>query len=135
MQEHKEKEMEKRDNKKKKMSGEKKFYMTTAIGCAVALAIIVILAVAISGKDTPVVENQANNQIIPEETLPSDREENDDEQVSTQPDGMIVPIASSSVSQEHGFHRVQRSASLHPDGTPYSTLPRSRAQMRTDRLS
>ncbi len=104
MQEHKEKEMEKRDNKKKKISGEKKFYMTTAIGCAVALAVIVILAVVISGKDTPVVENQANNQIIPEESLPSDREENEDEQVSTQPEGMIVPVASSSVSQEHGFH-------------------------------
>ena len=104
MQEHKEKEMEKRDNKKKKISGEKKFYMTTAIGCAVALAVIVILAVVISGKDTPVVENQANNQIIPEESLPSDREEKEDEQVSTQPEGMIVPVVSSSVSQEHGFH-------------------------------
>ena len=106
MQEHKEKEMEKKNNKKKKMSGEKRFYMTTAIGCAVALAVIVILAVTITGKDKPAVDNQVNNQIVPEENLPSDKENTEDEQVSTLPEGMIAPVASSSISQDHEIGRA-----------------------------
>ncbi len=109
MQEHKEKEMEKKDGKakRKKMNGEKRFYMATAIGCAVALAVIVVVAVSITSKATPIVNNQANNQVLPddEQNKPSDTETPpDDEQVSTLPDGMIAPVASSAVSQEHGFH-------------------------------
>lgn len=110
MQEHKEKEMEKKESKpkKRKTSGEKRFYMLTAIGCAVALAVIVIVAVVISGKDVPIVDNQANNQVLPddEQNEPSDGETPpaDDEQVSTLPEGMITPMATSAISQEHGFH-------------------------------
>ncbi len=110
MQEHKEKEMEKKEKKtkRKKMNGEKRFYMWTAIGCAAVLAAIVIVAVAVTGNDTPVIDNQVNNeQPAPddEQNEPSDTTPPaDDEQVSGLPEGMITPMESASVSQEHGFH-------------------------------
>lgn len=107
MQEQKEKEMEKKEKKtkRKKMSGEKRFYTWTALGCATALAAIVIVAVAITGKDKPV-DNQINNPPSNEQEIPSDNPTppTDDEQVSGLPEGMITPVAVSSVSQEHGFH-------------------------------
>ncbi|MBE5745222.1 MAG: M23 family metallopeptidase [Clostridiales bacterium] len=114
MQEQKDKEMEKDKDKNvkkaKRRGGERRFYMLTAIGCAVALAAIVIVAVAVSGKNTPVIDNQVNN----EQPLPDDNGNNekptdtpttpDDEQVSGEPEGMIAPVQSVTVSQEHGFH-------------------------------
>ena len=107
--EQKEKEMEKKSKKSrraKKMNGEKRFYMLTAIGCAVALAAIVIVAVAITGKDAPVVDNQINNTQPTPDDEPSDTvtPPADDEQVSGLPEGMISPMETATVAQEHGFH-------------------------------
>ena len=37
------------ENKKKRMNGEKKFYLFTAIGCAAVLVAIIAVALAVSG--------------------------------------------------------------------------------------
>ncbi|MBQ7924644.1 MAG: M23 family metallopeptidase [Clostridia bacterium] len=99
--------MEKKDKKTrkaKKWNGEKRFYLFTALGCAAALAAIVIVAVAVTGGDNGKVNDQANNP--PAQDQPSDTPlpPTDDEQVSGLPEGMIAPLESVSVSQEHGFH-------------------------------
>ncbi len=104
MQEQKDKEMEKKEQKSKKAkkwNGEKKFYMFTAIGCAVALAAIVIVAVAVSNVNNGKLKDQAGNPSIDQ---PTENPSPDDEQVSGLPEGMISPVETVSVSQEHGFY-------------------------------
>ncbi len=105
MQDNKEKEMETKEKKgkrakKSKMNGEKKFYLFTALGCAAALAAIVIVAIAISGGEKGKVDSQVENPPVDQ---PTENPTPDDEQVSGLPDGFLSPIESVSVSQEHGF--------------------------------
>ncbi len=130
MQEHKEKEMEKKETKMKrakKWNGEKRFYLFTAIGCAVALAAIVVVAVVIGGgnngkideqiQNPPAQDEPVDNPNNPDDDQPVDTPNNpddtdepvdtpnnpDDEQVSGTPNGMISPMESVAVSQEYGF--------------------------------
>lgn len=107
MKEQNEKEVKKEKKQRKKISGEKRFYMLTAIGCAVALVAIVVVAVAVSGGK--VENNQANNQPVQSTPLPDDSNTNgegnhDDEQVSGLPEGMISPLESVTVLNDYGFY-------------------------------
>lgn len=101
---------------KKKWKSEKKFYLATAIGCAVMLVAIVLTAVLVSGGNDVVVENPNSEN---SSTLPGDssgdgtgEEGNNggtgnDEQVSGTPEGMIAPIETVSVSNAYGFYYNQ----------------------------
>ena len=107
MKEQNEKEVKKEKKQRKKISGEKRFYMLTAIGCAVALLAIVVVAVAVSGGK--VEDNQANNQPvqstpIPDDSITNGEGNNNDEQVSGLPEGMISPLESVTVLNDYGFY-------------------------------
>ena len=110
--EKKEKKMKK---KKAKMNSEKRFYLLTAIGCAIALVAIVTVAVVASFggsvqqqggvDDTPSVQEPVEPN---EPSKPSDgngdQGNNDDEQVTITPEGMISPLETVSTMHEHGFY-------------------------------
>ena len=91
---------------KKEMNGEKRFYMMTAIGCAIALVAIVVVAVAVSG--SKVQNSEVNNQPVQSVPLPdagvNGEGNNDDEQVSGLPEGMISPLETVTVLNDYGFY-------------------------------
>ena len=105
------KEKEKK-NWKKWFKGERRFYLLTAIGCALALTAIIVVAVAISGDKTnePQVDSGNNGDnvvVIP----PKDDEqqvggnENEDQQPVVKPDeGMVSPVANMNVVNDYGFY-------------------------------
>ena len=92
---------------KKEMNGEKRFYTMTAIGCAIALVAVVVVAVAVSGRK--VENNQLNNQPVQSVPLPDagvngEGNNDDDEQVSGLPEGMISPLETVTVLNDYGFY-------------------------------
>ncbi len=102
MKEQNEKGKEKAIKTKRKWNGEKKFYLATAIGCAVMLVAIVVTAVVVSGMNRDVVVDNSggNSSTLPEN---SGDGSNDNEQVSGLPEGWIAPIEAVSVSNAYGF--------------------------------
>ena len=117
-------EKEKPIKMKRKWNNEKKFYLATAIGCAVMLLAIVVTAVLVTGGESDIVIENPNSGISSE--LPNTSEDNnpvdsgnsadqggeqggvtDDEQVSGLPDGFIAPIQAVSVSNSYGFYYNQ----------------------------
>jgi murein DD-endopeptidase MepM/ murein hydrolase activator NlpD len=93
---------EQQDKKKKKepMDGEKRFYLLTAIGCAVALTAIITVAVVFTGGNhtaTGNLDNINTNQ-------PSLDDGKDDEEVIVTPEGFVMPLQSVSVSNDYGFY-------------------------------
>ena len=107
-QNEKEKEIKTEKKSKKKISGEKRFYMLTALGCAAALVAIVVVAVAVSA--SRVEDNQAsNNAPIQSAPLPDDSNtngegDNNNEQVSGLPEGMLSPLETVTVLNDYGFY-------------------------------
>ena len=112
-QENKEEKMKK---KKSKISSEKKFYLFTAISCAVALVAIVVIAVAVSIGDST--QGQGGVGEKPGVETPIDppvgggsvddgQEDQDDEQVVVTPEGMIAPVEKVAVLNEYGFYHNQ----------------------------
>ena len=109
MQEQNEKEKKIR---KKRISGEKRFYLLTALGCAAALVAIVTVALVASVGD---VNNQVNNggnsgnqSVLP---TPPDEGNNggnnqggtgDNEQVVGKPEGMIMPVETAALILHFG---------------------------------
>ncbi|MBQ8685305.1 MAG: M23 family metallopeptidase [Clostridia bacterium] len=118
MKEQKEqKEKEKNSGKKKSWwNGERKFYLFTALGCAVALTAIIVVAVAVSnGSEASENQGGLNNGSNNEAVLPPDDEpsvdggkddDNDNEQVIVTPEGMVMPI-NNAVSTDYGFYYNQ----------------------------
>ena len=108
-QNEKEQELKKEKKSKKKISGEKRFYMLTALGCAAALVAIVVVAVAVSA--SRVEDNQVSNNPPAQSTpLPDSSDTNgeggnkDDEQVSGLPEGMVSPLETVTVLNDYGFY-------------------------------
>lgn len=118
------KEEEKAKNKKKRIGKEKRFYLATAIGCALALVTIVTVAVVASVDGgsgqvnaTPPASsapdtgdngngdnggnggNGGNNQ--------GDVGDNGGEQVGGTTDDMMMPVATVSVLNDYGFYHNQ----------------------------
>lgn len=94
---------EKKIQTKKKLNGEKRFYLATAIGCAVMLVAIVVTAVIVSSTSRDVVVDNTpsgGNTSV----LPGTGDNNNDEQVSALPEGMVVPIQTATVSNTYGFY-------------------------------
>lgn len=112
MKEQNEQKEKEKKNWKKWFKGERRFYLLTAIGCALALTAIIVVAVAISGDKTnePQVDsgnNGDNVAVIP----PKDDEqqvggnENEDQQPVVKPDeGMVSPVANMNVVNDYGFY-------------------------------
>ncbi len=107
------------ENKKKRtrINGEKKFYLLTAIGSAVALVAIVVIAIVVSNAvkvDSPAakvnssISSTQNGSSVEENSAPdvngsADNPEQN-EPVGTLPEGMVVPVASASVLNDYGFY-------------------------------
>lgn len=112
MKEQNEQKEKEKKNWKKWFKGERRFYLLTAIGCALALTAIIVVAVAISGDKTnePQVDSGNNGDnvvVIP----PKDDEqqvggnENEDQQPVVKPDeGMVSPVANMNVVNDYGFY-------------------------------
>ena len=98
--------------KKAKMSGERKFYLFTAIGCAAVLIAIIIVAIAVTnsgdveqGMRDPA-QSGAVIDPIPddgEEDKPADAEK-PDEPVVTLPEGMTLPVQAATLLNDYGFY-------------------------------
>ena len=112
MQEQNEKEKKIR---KKRISGEKRFYLLTAIGCAAALvAIVTVALVASVGENNHQAGNSGNtgNQSTLPPTADDDNnnnqgDANDDEQVVVKPEGMIIPVEEAGLIHDYGFYHNQ----------------------------
>jgi murein DD-endopeptidase MepM/ murein hydrolase activator NlpD len=111
--ENEKKEGENKEVKRKKvrLSGEKRFYLLTAIGCAVALVAVVIVAIAASvngSVDQGGVDKKPSVEApLPDDNKPAGGEEDDnkdDEQVVVTPEGMISPLETVTMLNEHGFY-------------------------------
>lgn len=112
MKEQNEQKEKEKKNWKKWFKGERRFYLLTAIGCALALTAIIVVAVAISGDKTnePQVDSGNNGDnvvVIP----PKDDEqqvggnENEDQQPVVKPDeSMVSPVANMNVVNDYGFY-------------------------------
>ncbi len=95
----------KEKNKKKWLSGERRFYLLTAIGCAVALFAIITVAVVVSNNGFQK-QSSVNTGVNNEQQKPDD-ENGDDEQVVVTPEGLVMPIETVSVLNEYGFYHNQ----------------------------
>lgn len=103
------------ERKKPRVSRERRFYLITALACALILTAIIGVTVALSGteatQNTVGGNNGGNQTVLP----PDDNSGNqgnpddgkDDEQVIVTPQGMVMPIRSVSVSNDYGFYYNQ----------------------------
>lgn len=86
----------------KKLNGEKRFYLVTALGASLALIAIIVATVAVSGS------NDLSNQVdgtSNSSSLPSNSSSvKDDEQVVVTPDGMLSPLETVTILNEYGFY-------------------------------
>ncbi len=97
---------EKKASKWSQLSNEKKFYLFTAIGCAVLLVAIIVIAAVASGSNevkTPSVMTPPASDSV---DAPVDKPE-DEEPVITVPTGMVLPIEAATVSNDYGFYHNQ----------------------------
>ena len=99
--------------KKQGMSKEKKFYLATAIGCALTMVGIILLAVLLPSKtvDDPTV-NAPQNSVQgvtggKEEETPVDKENTDNEPVVNTPVGMMMPLETVAIVNDYGFYHNQ----------------------------
>ena len=106
------------ENRKKRtrVNGEKKFYLLTAVGSAIALVAIVVIAIVVSNAakvNSPAANiHSSSSSTKNEANLPDEDPEvngsadNPDvnEPVGTLPEGMVVPVASASILNDYGFY-------------------------------
>ena len=108
------------ENKKKRISGEKKFYLFTAIGCAAVLVAIIAVALAVSGGEVSGARKPGlNSSSAIESVLPGDsgaddssggtgdQGDNGNKPVAGLPEGMILPVAAATVGNDYGFYHNQ----------------------------
>ncbi len=102
---------EKNVKKKKSISKEKRFYLFTAGVCATALVAIIVVAVVVAnfgGKEVPTTGKIPSSDNSTMSSDPGDNgnvgDDEKDDPVITVPEGMIMPIATVSVSNDFGFY-------------------------------
>ena len=99
------------EKKKPRLSGEKKFYLFTALGCAAVLLAIIIVAIAVSNnkKVNNIDDGQDSNTLLVPDEPSQDvgNPDGDDEPVIVTPEGMLSPIESVAVSNDYGFFHNQ----------------------------
>ncbi|MBQ8295868.1 MAG: M23 family metallopeptidase [Clostridia bacterium] len=102
--------------KKMELTKEKKFYLFTAIGCAAALIAIVIIAIAVTNANS--VDKQANRPPVSSvidstggadggDTGNEGGGNEGDKPVIITPEGMIAPVATTTVGNDYGFYHNQ----------------------------
>ena len=96
----------KENNKKKWLNGERRFYLLTAIGCAVALFAIITVAVVVSNNGFQK-QPSVNTGVNSGQQKPGGDEKGDDEQVVVTPEGLVMPMETVSVLNEYGFYHNQ----------------------------
>ena len=97
------------NEKKKRLTKEKKFYLFSAIGCAAALLAVIIVAIVITNAnkvDTTVKNPNSTNiqQSAPDVNGEIDEKPDNNEPVITTPEGMTMPMESVTVSNDYGFY-------------------------------
>ena len=92
------------------MTKEKKFYLLTAVGCALTLVAIILVAVLVPNQnavDDPTANKPGNSveEITSEGPEANDKEsgENNEPVVNT-PDGMQMPLETVSIIHDYGFY-------------------------------
>ena len=89
------------------MTKEKKFYLFTAIGCALTLTGIILLAVLLPSKtvDEPTL-NAPQNSVQEDENLEvgGDEDSTTNEPVVNTPVGMMMPLETVSIANDYGFY-------------------------------
>ncbi len=105
------KEQNASEKKKPRLSGEKKFYLFTALGCAAVLLAIIIVAIAVSNNkkvNSVDVNPDSGTVLVPDEpSQDAGNTDGDDEPVIVTPQPMISPMESVSVSNDYGFFHNQ----------------------------
>ena len=100
-------EKEKKGKKaRRKINGENRFYLFTALGCALALVAIIVVAVAVSGEGE-LGQQAQNSGTGVHKPLPDTSEEgknDNNEQVVVTPEGMVFPLETVTVLNDHGFY-------------------------------
>jgi murein DD-endopeptidase MepM/ murein hydrolase activator NlpD len=92
------------------MTKEKKFYLFTAIGCALTMVGIILLAVLLPNKtvDEPTVNAPQNSvQDVTggdKEETPVDKDSTTDEPVVNTPEGMLMPLETVAIVNDYGFY-------------------------------
>lgn len=105
----KDKNVQEKRIKTKRMSKEKRFYLWTAIGSAAALIAIVTVAIVASRNPsqsaTPAPNNSGNTVVTPppaqDDTV---NKPDDNQQVVVTPEGMVMPMESVSLINDYGFY-------------------------------
>lgn len=92
--------------KKRRMNGEKKFYLFTAIGCAAVLLAIIMVAVLVTNSGA---NEQAGITSSSSESSSDSGEDSSsgEKPVITLPEGMIAPVEAATVGNDYGFHHSQ----------------------------
>lgn len=101
--------MSEQSEKKKGMTKEKKFYLFTAIGCALTMVGIILLAVLLPAKavDDPTV-NAPQNSVQEggdiNQEVNGDNSGDTNEPVVNTPEGMMMPLETVSIANDYGFY-------------------------------
>lgn len=107
------KEQNANEKKKKPMNKERKFYLFTAIGCAVALLAVIVVAVAVTNASELTDEEAlrgSNSSSIHTPNSSEDGGASDggnssaDEPVVTVPEGLGLPVSTVNVCNDYGFY-------------------------------
>ncbi len=108
------KEQNEKEKKKPRMNKERKFYLFTAIGCAVALLAVIIVAVAVTnasdlngdealkGSHSSSVDAPSSSEDGGDSSLGGDSSA--DEPVGVVPEEMGLPVATVNVCNDYGFY-------------------------------
>ena len=101
--------MSEQSEKKKGMTKEKKFYLFTAIGCALTMVGIILLAVLLPAKavDDPTVnapQNSVQDGGDINEEVNGDNSGDTNEPVVNTPEGMMMPLETVSIANDYGFY-------------------------------
>ena len=96
--------------KKKGMSKEKKFYLFTAVGCALTMVGIILLAVLLPNKtvEDPTLNAPQNsaqgNTPNEDQTVNGDQDSVTNKPVVNTPEGMMMPVETVSIVNDYGFY-------------------------------
>ena len=96
--------------KKKGMTKEKKFYLFTAVGCALTMVGIILLAVLLPNKtvDDPTLNVPQNsvqeNTPNEDQTVNGDQDSVTNEPVVNTPEGMMMPVETVAIVNDYGFY-------------------------------
>ena len=92
----------------KKMNKEKRFYLCTALGSALALIAIIVIALAVTNKSGIQQDIQASHSVQSSVSKDTPKEpENNNEPVVNTPEGMIAPVGAATLSNDYGFYHNQ----------------------------